>query len=211
MDDKMHFEWLCDVVVGNTQQLIRNALKDSRPNFKYKPNKSDFGSFRKFFDYYQARYKKVKMTDAFLIEYMNKQFEWIFYRDEVTEMKLNNVRLTWLFGQKAIKRWEEKMADKSHSAHRKFKKEGLALKGKSYIAEIDYNAVEDFEENERARFYETEAGLTWCLENTTLFNGKSILCQNCPFAVECKAALKHYYPAIHKIRNGATSQRNISH
>lgn len=208
MDETLHFEWLCDVVVHNAQQLIRNATK--APRWKYNPNKADFGSFRKFFEYYQERYRKAQMTDAFLIEYMNKQFEWMFYRDEVTEHKLNSVRLTWFFGAKAIARWEAKLAEKQQSSHTKFKKNGLALKAKSYKSEVDYTEVYDFEELEKSRFHNTEAGLIWCIENTNLFNQKSPFCENCIFASECKASLQLNYPAIYKLRNESTSQRTVS-
>lgn len=212
MIEVAHFEWLCDLVVDNTQQLIRNAIRNE--NFKYKPNKSDFGVFKKFVTYYQSKYKKAKITDAFLIEYMNKQFEFMFYRNEVTDLKLNNVRLTWFFGDKAIKRWEEKLAKKQQSSATKFKKNELSLLSKKYAITLNWLEVVEFEELEKARFHNTEAGIVWCCQNTNLFNPVSPVCRGCIFAGECKSLLRQEYPQIFKLRleNDTTpSQRVFSH
>lgn len=198
MNDIMHFEWLCDVVVDNAQTLIRRSL--DRFEYKYKPNKADFGSFRKFFSYYQTRYKKRQMTDAFLIEYMNKQFDWMMYRDEVADNKLNKVRLSWFFGPKAIERWEKQLAEKVVFNSSQLRTEDVALKAKSYNSVLDYSELHSYEELERSRFHNTEAGLIWCVDNTYLFHSKSKFCLGCKFAQECKAISQENFSKIYEQR-----------
>lgn len=198
MDDVMHFERLCDVVVDNTQTLIRKAL--DKYEYKYKPNKSDFGSFRKFFAYYQARYKKRKMSDAFLIEYMNKQFDWMMYRDQIADKKLNNVRLTWFFGAKAIERWEKNLSEKVLYNTSQLRSEGVALGSKTYHKALEFSELHDYEELERLRFHNSDAGLFWCIDNTYLFHSKSELCSCCRYASECKAISQENFPKIYEQR-----------
>ena len=198
MDETMHFEWLCDVVVDNAQTLIRKSL--DRYDYKYKPNKSDFGSFRKFFEYYQTRYKKRQMSDAFLIEYMNKQFDWMMYRNEVAEKKLNNVRLSWFFGAKAIERWEKHLSEKVLFYSTQLHTEGVALKGKTYEREIEFGELHGYEDLERGRFHNTDAGLFWCVDNTFLFHSKSAFCSECRFAAECRAISQENFPKIYEQR-----------
>jgi len=198
MNDTMHFEWLCDVVVDNAQTLIRNSL--DRLDYKYKPNKADFGSFRKFFEYYQTRYRKKRMSDAFLIEYMNKQFDWMMYRNEVADNKLNKVRLSWFFGAKAIERWEKQLSEKVLYNTSQLRSEGVALEGKSYERSLEYGELHEYEERERSRFHNTEAGLFWCIDNTYLFHSKSIFCKECEYAEECKAISQENFPKIYEQR-----------
>lgn len=192
------FEWLCDVVIHNTQELIRKSI--NTPKWKYKPNKADFGSFRKFCDYYHEKYRKVNLSEEFLTEYMNKQFEWMFYRNEVTEHKLNSVRLTWFFGAKAIARWEGKLAEKAQTHYNKFRKNGLALERKYNNSVYDFKAVYPFEESEKKRYHNTEAGLAWCYENTNMFNRLSEYCATCVHSKDCVGLMGQQ---VNKKRNNA--------
>ena len=198
MDETMHFEWLCDVVVDNAQTLIRKSL--DRYDYKYKPNKADFGSFRKFFEYYQTRYKKRQMSDAFLIEYMNKQFDWMMYRNEVADRKLNNVRLSWFFGAKAVERWEKQLSEKVLFYTSQLHNEEVALKAKTYESALEFTELHGYEDRERGRFHNTDAGLFWCVDNTYLFHSKSAFCRECRFAPECQAISQENFPKIYEQR-----------
>jgi hypothetical protein len=60
--------------------------------------------------------------------------------------------------------------------------------------------INDFEEIEKARYYNSIKGRIWCVDFTTLFNPVSSLCVECKFAEKCKQLLKDNYFEIYKKR-----------
>lgn len=194
-----HFEYMCDVAVDNIQILIRNST--GRMNFRYKSNKSDFGSFALFFKWYQERYRKVEMTEGFLREYMNKTFEFYMYRNEVAVNGLNKMRLNWFFGAKSIKRWEESLFEKVVYDSSQNRQDDLLLRREQGNTSIDFSIVDPTEEAEKQRLRNTDAGLDWCFSETFLHHPLSPTCEGCRFALECESLQINHYPKIWKIRH----------
>lgn len=65
---------------------------------------------------------------------------------------------------------------------------------------IDNCAINQAEEREKQRFHQQEKGLAHCIDSTTLYNHKSVLCMRCPFKNTCKSLLKETYFAIYMDR-----------
>jgi hypothetical protein len=51
----------------------------------------------------------------------------------------------------------------------------------SYISKVN-----NYEENEKRLFYNTDKGRVWCIDFTTLFHPKSELCEKCRWKVGCR-------------------------
>lgn len=177
-----------DLVSPKIEELVRKAIKNQY--WKYKIGNADFGSVRKFLLFFRKTYKKRFPSEEFLTEYLNKQFQFYFYRDSVAEYKLNYVRMTWFFGEKSLKRWTDGMSTKGHSAHTNFKKQDLHLKEIQQKSLYNLDKTYPFEEAEKKRFLNTDAGLIWCYENTTMFHSDSQVCDVCQHKTECKKLMK---------------------
>lgn len=74
-----------------------------------------------------------------------------------------------------------------------------------YLSPIKEKVIKDKklnqgEELEKQRFYNTKKGIANCLESTTLFNHRSSICASCKNRTTCKKLLQLNYPNIYKER-----------
>lgn len=86
--------------------------------------------------------------------------------------------INWIYGDKALKRWNERTEQQSYYAGRFAAKIGL----RRQLEKMD---ATEYMNTERSRFEEASRQLIHCHE-LTLFNDRSAVCRNCSFYISCK-------------------------
>ncbi len=70
------------------------------------------------------------------------------------------------------------------------------------LQRTQFTELNDLEEEEKERYFNTTKGRIWCIDFTTLYNGDSSFCKKCKFKEGCKETLKTELPNLYKMRNG---------
>ena len=140
------------------------------------------------------------LHDEYLKTYLEFQFNH-WYKHE-SESEIKRIQPEWIFGDKALKRWEK--TDKKISAFVVRKNLKKDIKFKAEFKKENWNNIvlklNDKEEQNKTKFFNTVKGFYFCLETTTLYNHKSKYCFDCKFNKDCKEKLKQTYPKIFKKR-----------
>lgn len=135
------------------------------------------------------------------------EYQFCYYYGRQTKFD-NRVFLNWIFGKKAIERWNQaSFNQKNFKAKFQFRplikksvrqdetlKDAVA-KFHSNLDKLDSNV-----EEEKRKLLNKPEGFLWCLSNTTLFNHKSSCCAICNCQEDCKNALKKHYPRLYQLR-----------
>ena len=152
---------------------------------------------------FKNHYNTNLLQDDILKKYFDYQFNY-WYKKDAKYGKGTSIQLEWILGKQAIKRWID--VDKKHLSfivrknlkkHNDFSK--IKLKKKSENLKV-YTELNEFEENKKSKFLNKDIGLEYCLQNTNMYNHKSLNCVSCNFRNDCKQNLKVIYPIIFKIR-----------
>lgn len=135
---------------------------------------------------------KVIAGPNWLIDYFS--FQWNYWIDASTKTK-KKVMLSWIIGQKALDRWNNK-----HESYQYYYKRNLY-----YIFEITTedvrrsitigiqnqqpDPISEAEESEKLVYQDGIERLVHCMEFTTLFHPQSPICDKCQQQDSCKEIL----------------------
>ena len=178
----------------DTQQLLINIFEH------YYSQVHDSNGFRvnkeanqktidKFFDLVSEKgYHWSSIGEDFLDNFLRYQFD--YWRDKEIERKPT---FNWFIGKKAIERYFN-VEDKGLSNY------WVSLNTSNLTPyKASQNEISDYEIQQRRKFHNTDNGLLYCLENTSLYI-KHISCITCKFKTECKTLLKQNYPLLYRRR-----------
>lgn len=193
-------------VVRRRQRLFRYAVDTfielleqvTKRKCNFKCNDSDVQAFNNFVEYFGSNIGEEFIRD--FVEYgIQSWFNTGTQQDYSTK-----VRISWIFGKPAIKRWHafspetNKFIVRSH-IKRIHDYKITAVKKYSKLSSI-VNTVRQSEENYKERFLNTKRGYAWCIANTTLYFHKSMNCMKCVFKNDCKQVLEKEYNKVYKLR-----------
>jgi hypothetical protein len=175
-------------------------------DYEFTPTDKECVMMKNFLRTLDAKYQLISISHGFLVRYFLFQFN---YWHKLKTRFEGRVMLGWVIGPKALNRWFERddrgKADYLTNVYFTNKKgvsynNILALfqeKSSNFNKIIELNEIE---EREKKRFYNTDRGLLNCMETTFLYNGKSILCLQCIHKSDCKKILITNYPQLAKKR-----------
>ncbi len=141
----------------------------------------------------------TSLGESYLQMYINYQFRSL--------LRLNRVRMilpTWVFGDKALKRWERR----GKNFHWEFDSNLIGISQIDIQPKrkpgdtIDTNKLMLVEELERKRYLNIKkfVGLLWCLSETSLYHPKSEYCPTCIYREKCMEIFRMNYPHIYRER-----------
>ena len=166
----------------------------------YRCNNNDTAAWNKFCEYYSE--KKVPITEEFIRKFIEYGIHSWFNVD-IDYTQRQNVRFSWVFGTKAIQRWNALPANaRQYYVSTQLKKDYNIKRKKAGSPRLSalLTKVRPIEEKFKQEYLNTSRGLLWCTANTTLFLHKSPSCAVCEFKDECKANLKANMPNVYKLR-----------
>lgn len=166
---------------------------------------ADLTTLTKFVNKLDKQFGIQSVGITWLVNYFDRQFQYWVYVDSGGRMRygLRALQLSWIIGDKAYKRHDVDLRHfYSNNLTSEFRKKlkfsvlkEFFPKEKSPFTELSIT-----EESEKERFYNTDAGLLWCIQETDMYHHKSKLCTLCINAEGCKRVLKHNFPKIYTIR-----------
>lgn len=142
-------------------------------------------------------YQLESISLNFLINYL----AWSFNR-RFGQITKRDISLAWIIGKSTVKKYLERKEEEVYYSDQFLAKIGVNVDElRKEIVGIDElnERLNISEENEKKRF-EGEARLFHCLQFTTLYNHKSLVCLKCANKTHCKSLLKIHYPRIFKSR-----------
>lgn len=149
-------------------------------------------------------FKSITKSKILQEEYLSKYFDYQFnywYKRDAKYGQGTSIQLEWIIGKKAIKRWEE--VDKKYLTwiiSKNLKKDHKILIKKKQNKDYIVTELNEVDELEKQRSFNTVKGFWNCLINTTLYNHKSIHCMECNKSSKCKDLLEKKHPLIFKKR-----------
>ena len=176
-------------------------------DFVYNHTDKHKTTLRKFVDYVDNVYGLNSVDINWVVNYIESGFN--LWWDIPTRFGVGNVMFPWIFGKKAISRYENiKGKDSRRARHKRTVRLGVGIKiiNKYKKKETSQDllsfviGIREAEEKEKIRYYNTEEGLLWCISQTTLYNHLSHNCIVCKSKDKCKIILKENYPKIFKKR-----------
>lgn len=196
--DKTYFKFHSNLI--KAYQYFYGAVLHY-PSYTFKPNSRQQAMIVKFLALLDKSYKINTLGTDFLFRYFAFQFQC---REEQSTRFEGRVMLNWTIGPKALERWKKK--DPSYyffCTEGILKRYEIGLKKvfpdtqekKFYLTGLTFS-----EEIEKRRFLNTNDGFANCIDNTTLYNKESPVCEKCQFATECKALLIQVLPHTAKAR-----------
>lgn len=174
-------------------------------NMAKKPSERNAKSIDGFLHAMDKKYGLDTLGDNFFHDYMLFQFSYWEWRYENGDTPFGQVfQIPWIFGSKAIKRWEGKKDFWKKATFAKYKKvKKIDLESFTKIdkrKKPDYININEREEKEKSLFFNTIVGQVHCQMTTTMFNTESEYCLGCKFAQKCKTQLAKTYPGIYLMR-----------
>ena len=167
------FEHYYNQVYGNNYRVNKDASRSLIENFYKRLTKKG--------------YNLMSIGKNFLEIFILFQFE--YWKEKETK---RHPTLNWFIGKKAIERFEA-VEDWDNKIY-------WILVNLEQLKPYELPQEPDNYENElRKKYLNTEQGLLFCLKNTTLYNG-CIWCVMCKVKEECKLLLKENYPNLWKKR-----------
>jgi hypothetical protein len=173
--------------------------------------------------HFDFTYKNVNNSDVTLKKFLNKldvsmDEDWLFYYlafqfeywDEKRKYMRFKISPSYIFGDKAFKRYEDKVSTYGNNwmyFTENFIR-GYQLDNTEYYKK-DLSQISIPEENDKLRF-EGKERLANCIINTTLYNRKSKTCVTCNFMITCKRVQEIKYPGIFKLRKNETGIKKES-
>lgn len=176
----------------DTKELLVKVFEHHFRQYYDKYYRLNQGSNEKLIDNFFKRlskrgYHMTSIGEDFLNRWFRFHFE--YWQDKEIKRKPT---LNWFIGIKAINRF--------------FDVEDVELKNywvNKNTSNLSSLATEEednlYEESLKQRYLNTDYGLIFCLENTSLYS-KCLPCIRCKFKEECKKLLKENYPLLWKRR-----------
>ncbi len=187
---------------------------------------------------YELFYKKLSGTDHFILSLSQKETVLINNFLELIENKFNSkgigihfifdyfifqfdywitketrfgkkIPLSWFIGKKAFDRWLKRPEYDLWHAKQTAAQYGIHISLIQKQREVlDIKKINESEEIEKKRFYNTLEGLVNCQETTTLYNHRSSLCLMCCWKGDCKDLLKAEYLKFYILRGYLRNEQN---
>jgi hypothetical protein len=170
----------------------------------FNPSEKAQCQIKKFIELIDERYKLETVGINFLISYFVFQFDY-WTKCEIKE-KTNwsdKIQLSYIIGGKAFVRYDTRDVkfDWTISQSDFLKKYNVSTQSiKDFFIQYDETSLNQVEENNKKKFYNTERHFLNCIENTSLYNHRSQLCIVCKNKVDCKVMLKSNYENIYVAR-----------
>lgn len=132
----------------------------------------------------------------YLIDYYCYSFSIFANKDLKRKISMN-----WIIGKKTFKKWKEKKEEQMYYVDKFITEYNINIDDlRSSLHEgKEPDNVDQTEEIEKLRFH-GEARLYNCIQNTTLYNHRSINCIGCENRTVCKKLLKTKFPKTYKKR-----------
>ncbi len=164
----------------------------------YSPSESAYKQTDNFLKLLDKQYTLESIGNDFLVTYFIFQFA---YWSELDISAYNkNIVISYIIGPKAFQRWLDRDTEFDYTINLFQVKKTKVTRGEALnlIKEVneERHDVLKHEEQEKTRFVNTDRQLTNCIENTTLYNPKSIHCITCKEKVTCKELLEDRFPQI---------------
>lgn len=180
------------------------------------PSDRALSSIRNFIKAMERKHGLETLGDNFYHDYLLFQFSyWEWQYTERDTPFGQTFQIPWIFGPKAIGRWDGKKPFWKKMAYAKYKRiKKINLddfvnlnKGRK---KPDYISINNREELDKDRFYGTVIGFVHCQMTTTMHNPTSSLCQECKFTNDCRTKLAKTYPGIYLTRKRNERKQAIS-
>lgn len=194
------------IYTSKEQTLLENFLKILEDNYELNSLGGDF--FLDYFLFHFCFWSDVKKGKS------NKTS-----RSGIWDTSIP--MLNWIVGKKGFERWKNKKDNWKFWVRKNgitipndllFAKNTLESLTKKINVKMandkvyvnfkpeHFELLNDFEEQDKELFHNTEFGLVNCSQNTSLYNRKSSWCVKCRSAKKCKLMLRELYPEIAKLR-----------
>jgi hypothetical protein len=138
-------------------------------------NEKDIDSFLKRLG---KKMDLVPLGEQFAWDYVS--FQFCYWAEKKHIRRRGQYPSSWIFGEKALKRWEERGENWSFFVDDFLGRMEIVRPMKYFGA--DFSEVW---EEERKRFYNTEEGYVNCLLNSK-YDSHSLLCNRCKFSKTCR-------------------------
>ena len=144
-------------------------------------------------------------------DYLNTLFSYYTrrIRSEKDRMSWRMFKHNYVLGKNAQKKFAEKLRDKDFRKtinHQASKLAGLEKVSEFKMTKDSFLIVYENEEFQKKKYLNTEVGLDWCLDHTTLHHSGSQNCLNCDKQNQCRELQRAVYPGIHAARNHQASK-----
>lgn len=174
--------------------------------FDTKLSYSDQVLFERFLDYVENTYGFSKVGTVFFANWIESSFNyWVTQRKTYERIFFN-----WIFGKKAIARYEKIKHKDFLLNHSKFRtlrsKYGISSMRNIRNKENDefykdmYKSLNPVEESYKNLCQVEDEKLAYCIQFTSLYNQASEHCLFCKFKENCKKVLLLNYPKLYKLR-----------
>lgn len=165
-----------DKNLKTVQQITSSLYKGIGQEVLYRKQK-DNKAFEVFLIHLYKRYGQTVVGEQFLWDFLTYNMLSLFGRKT---MFGSMVMVNWLLSQKSIERWDTRNTEFSDYFISKFLTD-RRIKRPSTFEKVD---LEDIEDIERSRFFNTEAGYFNCASFTS-YNEYSEYCKKCDFKGKC--------------------------
>ena len=190
-----------------THQYFHRKIYGNQ-NYVFNPSAKQVKMLENFCGLVSNHYKNTnEIGDKLIVDYFAYQhLRWVGKTDTVFG---NTVMLGWLIGKKAFLSWINRSEGSLHVAREKVLNRFKIAHNDIFESkiEIDYNLIEEHEENIKYHFRKSPDLLAHCLQATTLYNKRSSQCMLCKFRTECKRVQQELYPSIYNVRNNVKSRQ----
>lgn len=172
-----------------------NKFSEKRYSISF--NEKNLKTVQSFFKLLEKKHDLDQLDVNWFFNYFLITFSFYFNKDL---KQGNKTYLNWILGKKSYEKYVNLNKDQLYYV-RQFKIEkkiNLYDFIKWYkISDIGLTEREEFE---RKRFLNTTDGLLNCIEGTTLYHNKSLVCMLCKNKEDCKESLKKIYSQFYKER-----------
>jgi len=134
--------------------------------------------------------KDYKILEGFVNKHSNKGERWFIDLIDFTfeyYSSLNtqqNVQVNWVFGEKAVQRWERRGENWGYWVKVFRDKNGIS-EPEIPVEKVSEESKRQFRERERKRFFNTDKGFVHC-QDLTLRKDLNCVCKYCNFKNICK-------------------------
>lgn len=182
--------------ISNGYSIVSSKMKGIQTS-NYTPSSKEQTSILNFIIALDNNYGLESLGYNFIYEYFIFQLD---YWDNLETQFGKTIPLTWMIGPKALSRWEMRLERDLYHANISANKYGIHIGMFQKQKKLVVVDLDETEESFKKKFHNTEDGFGECLETTTLYNHKSMLCMTCNFKEECKKVLKSDYGKIYVLR-----------
>ena len=189
-----------DYAVDTVQRFFEYFYSRVTGHKKYmnKPTNTEVVMIRNFLKMLDG-----SVGDNYLFKYFSYQF--YYWHDKDTRFGKGKIQLGWVIGQKAFDRYdsskEEHWRSYSTTLYEKFgiNKSDLVL---STNIEATLVSVTSHEENDKMLYHNTDLGLAFCIDYTSMYHENSDACKSCLNKQSCLSVMKNKYSMLYLRRMG---------